>query len=412
MRPYILKRFDTDIAVINLSADGTILDFKLIEENAAYAPLHDSKSMDWLRSWWSRRAVPISQGHIKALLERQGFTHSEEYLVKNLGLSLTDYYWISPIGSGLTWANVNLFENDFHDDINIAGDESVLQDVLPHYTPNSSLQGRLDKCWTIRGGKRCMIKGNRDHQSAESMNEIIAAKLHELQGFENYTPYKLIEVHGRPYLYGCVSALFTSASRELISAYDVVISKKQRPDVNSYEHFIRVCAEHGLAEETLRPFMEYQIMTDFILSGRDRHLSNVAVLRDADTLQFMQPAPIYDSGKAMFVDSSVPKTEQEMLNIHTESFQNTERKLLAMARDRSLVDANKLPSPSFIRELYSLDAHMDDSRIEEIVHGYEMKIDLFVRWQAGENLDKIANASRLYVQRGALGDLFAGSKDS
>lgn len=407
MNPYLLKRFDEEIAVINLTEDGMILDYKLISSNEALAPLHDFKSTDWLKGWWSRRAVPISQGHIKALLERQGFATSEEYLVKNLGLSLTDYYWISPVDSGMKWENVNLFENDFHDDINIAGDESEDTGEIPHYTPNGSLQGTLDKCWTIRKGKRGMIKGNRNQFSAESINEVIAAKLHELQGFGNYTRYKLIEIHGRPYLYGCFSELFTSTHRELISAYDVEISKKKRPDVNTYEHFIQVCAEHGLAEDILRPFLEYQIMTDFILSGQDRHLSNVSILRDADTLQFVQPAPIYDSGKSMFVDSSVPKSEEEMLKIFTSSFQSSERKLLALVQDRSLVDVSKLPSSAFIRELYGLDTNMDETRINEIIQGYEMKIDLFARWQAGEDLDRIANASRHFVQKQHLEDYFA-----
>lgn len=406
MKPFLLKRFDEDIAVLSLSEEGHILDYKIVKKNEALAPLHDPKSTDWLRSWWSRRAVPISQGHIKSLLEKMGFSCSEEYLVKNLGLSLTDYYWICPAGSGLKWEQVNLFTNDFHDDINISGEEPDAMDEIPHYTPNGSLQGTLDKCWTIRNGKRVMIKGNRDALSAESFNEVIASRLHEMQGFRNFTKYKLTEIHGKPYRYGCFSELFTSLNQELISAHDVEISKKKRPDVNTYEHFIGICGEHGLGEDVLRPFLEYQIMTDFILSGRDRHLSNVSILRDANTLQFTQPAPIYDSGKSMFVAASVPKTEKEMLNIPTESFQSTERRLLAMVRDRSLVDANKLPSPTFVRELYGMDDHMDESRIEEIVRGYEMKVDLFTRWQAGEDLDRIANARRVFIQKPDLGDIF------
>lgn len=407
MKPFLLKRFDEDIAVLNLSEDGHILDYKLVEKNAALAPLHNPNDRDWLRGWWSRRAVPISQGHIKALLESRGFSCSEEYLVKNLGLSLTDYYWICPFQSGLQWSQVNLFENNFYDDINISGEAADSGSTIPHYTPNGSLQGSIDKCWTIRKGKRGMIKGNRDTLSAESLNEVLATRLHELQGFQNFTKYRLIEIHGRPYLYGCFSELFTSVNRELIGAYDVEISKKRCPDVNTYEHFIAVCAEHGLGSDVLRPFLEYQIMTDFILSGRDRHLSNVSILRDAKTLQFLQPAPIYDSGKSMFVGSYVPKTEQEMLNIPTESFQSSERKLLAMVRDRSLVDVNKLPNPAFVQELYSLDPHIDAGRLVEIVSGYEMKLDLFSRWQAGEDLDKLANASRFFVKHPNLGDIFS-----
>ena len=129
MRPYILKRFDEDIAVINLTQTGAIEDYKLFEPNVEISPLHMPESTDWLAKWWSRRAVPISQGHIKQMLVDKGLLSPEDYLVKNLGLSLTDYYWISPLDSGLRWKDVNLFENDFHDDINISGDEIDEEDL-------------------------------------------------------------------------------------------------------------------------------------------------------------------------------------------------------------------------------------------------------------------------------------------
>ena len=408
MRPYILKRKDEDVAVINITEDGTITDYRLVEENSLLAPLHDTGSTDWLKLWWKRRAVPIEQGHIKAMLEKRGLLGPEDFLVKNLGLSLTDYYWISPIGTKLRWKDVNLFSNEFHDDINIAGDEEENIPDIIQYTPNGSLQGSLGKCWTIRNKKRGMIKGNRDNLSAESFNEVIATKLHELQGFDDYTPYKLVEVHGKEYAYGCFSELFTSERLELISAYDVVISQKMRQDISSYEHFIKVCESNGLKEDVLRPFLEYEIMTDFILSNRDRHLSNISALRDADTLKFVRPAPIYDSGKSMFVYDIVPVSEKDMLKIQTESFYKTELKLLELVRDKSLVDINKLPSPSFVEDLYCLDPNIAESRIKEIVRGYEMKIDLFSRWQRGEDLKKITvgNSYKRNIKEG-LGDIFA-----
>lgn len=389
MNPYIFKRKDEPIAIINLTEDGSIVNYKLNSKNEELAPLHTEGSTNWLKEWWKRRAVPIEQGHIKTMLEKKGLLSPEDFLVKNLGLSLTDYYWISPVDSGLKWKDVNLFVNEFYDDINIAGETQRDSHIVPHYTPNSSLQGTLGKCWTIRNGKRGMIKGNRDYFSAESFNEVFATKMHELQQFDNYTPYKLIEIHGQEYQYGCFSELFTSESLELISAYDVVVSKKQPQNINSYEHFIKVCGMYGLDESVLRPFLEYQIMTDFIISGRDRHLANISVLRDANTLEFVKPAPIYDSGKSLFVNDSVPVNNKDMLKIATESFQNTELKLLGLVKDRSLVDVDKLPSAEFIRELYELDSNISENRIEEIMRGYEMKIDLFSIWQKGEDLKKI-----------------------
>ena len=94
-------------------------------------------------------------------------------------------------------------------------------------------------------------------------------------------------------------------------------------------------------------------------------------------------------GKSLFVNDSVPANNKDMLKIATESFQNTELKLLGLVKDRSLVDVDKLPSAEFIRELYELDSNISENRIEEIMRGYEMKIDLFSRWQKGEDLKKI-----------------------
>ncbi len=385
---YILKRKDDVITIVEFSDDGSVYKFHHNLVNPELAPLHSPKNQNWLNQWWKRRAVPINQGNIKQMLEKKGLVGPEEYLIKNLGLSLTDYYWISPVDSNLTWKDVNLFENDFHGNIMIDSDEND-SGQFPHYTPNGSLQGTLEKSWTIIDGKRGLLKGNRDHLSSESINEVIASKLHEMQGVENYTQYKLIEIHGREYDYGCYSELFTSQDLELISAYDVICSEKQRNDVSPFEQFIRICAKHGLQEDVLRTYLDYMIMSDFVLSGRDRHLSNVSILRDANTLQFAMPAPIYDSGKCLFVQDTVPTTNKGLLSIRTESFASDELKLLSLVKDRSLLDATKLPSRSFIEKMYGFDSQIDEKRITSIGEAYEKKIELFRAFQLGEDLNKI-----------------------
>lgn len=69
MNPYILKRKDEPVAVINLTDEGSILDYKLVTKNKELAPLHAEGSNGWLKKWWKRRAVPIGQGHIKEMLD-------------------------------------------------------------------------------------------------------------------------------------------------------------------------------------------------------------------------------------------------------------------------------------------------------------------------------------------------------
>ena len=70
--------------------------------NRKIAPLQERICVDGIQRWWSRRSVPLSQGKIRRILAEQGVSCPEEYLVKNLGLSLTDYYWIRPLDSELT----------------------------------------------------------------------------------------------------------------------------------------------------------------------------------------------------------------------------------------------------------------------------------------------------------------------
>lgn len=386
---YVLKRCDEIITSVDFSDDGSVDKFQQKLMHPELAPLHDLHDHDWLKKWWKRRAIPLHQGRIRRMLEEKGLLGPEDYLIKNLGLSLTDVYWISPIDSDMKWKDVNLFDNDFHGNIMIGELENSSRTGISHYTPNSSLQGSLEKSWTILNGERGLLKGNKGNLSSESINEVIASELHRAQGFENYTDYKLIKIKGREYDYGCFSRLFTSKKLELISAYDVIMSEKQANDISSFEHFINVCARHGMNRDNLRHFLDYQILSDFVLSGRDRHLSNISILRDTETLKFLKPAPIYDSGKCLFVQDTVPSDDRGLLSIKTESFAGEELKLLKLVTDRNCLDIDRLPPRSFIEEMYGLDTQIDDRRIVQIGEGYERKIELFREFQLGHDLNRI-----------------------
>ncbi len=383
---YLIMRKNDPISAAQFSEDGSMIRYSSQILHPELAPLQSRVSSGWLRDWWKARSIPISQGKVSEMLQKKGLLGPEDFLIKNLGLSLTDYYWIKPAISDLTWEDVNLFDNDFRENLLTDQTEPC---TSPEFTPNSSLQGQLEKTWTItENGDRILIKGNRNHLSAESINEVIASEFHLRQGYENYTPYSLIPIKGKEYDFGCYSKMFTSQQAELISAYAVVTSEKQPGDQSSYEHFINVCGRHGIDTELLRRDLEYQIMADFILSNRDRHLSNVSVIRDANTLDFLRMAPIYDSGKSLFVDAEVPSSENSLLRIQTQSFASSELKLLSYVTDRSLIDIGKLPSADYIRKMYQLDSQEEPERIERIVKGYEQKVALFEAFQNGEDLKK------------------------
>ncbi len=110
----------------------------------------------------------------------------------------------------------------------------------------------------------------------------------------------------------------------------------------------------------------------------------------------MKPAPIYDSGKCLFVQDSVPSGDKGLLSIKTESFVGDELKLLGLVTDRSLLDITKLPPCSFIEKIYSMDSPIDEKRIRLIGEGYERKIELFRAFQLGQDLHTVKMAVKKY----------------
>ncbi len=317
----------------------------------------------------------MSRDRIRALLSDLGIASTHEYLVKNIGLSLSDHYWIKPIDADLCWRDVNLFTNDFHDtvaDDEIGGSCSSESD-LPIYSPGSSTQGDLLKKWIIVEGRRCLVKGNRGGNSQNSLNEIVATFVHRKQSVQPYCAYSIFRPVGKDRIY-CSCESFTSSTTEFIPAIDLIDSKKKSNSVSNYEHLIDVCAANGLPEERMRTFLEYQILTDFVLTNTDRHLNNFGVLRDAETLRFIAPAPIFDMGNSMFWNDPAFPLAHSLDEISVNSLYKTDTRLLQLVRNKNLVDVSKLPSVDEIRAIYEQDpliVHLDS-----ILLGCRKKIDM------------------------------------
>lgn len=338
--------------------------------NSEHLPL-GGRTIDTLKKWWNMRAVPKSQRNIQQLLLRMGIPSTQSLLVRNLGLSLTDHYWIQPceLGSQLKWEEVSLFDNTFDPVIRTF----TMQDSK--FSPASSVQGQLEKYWVIdKAGNRCLIKGNIGDTGIQSANEVIASLLHKKQGKFPYVVYKL-------YRRKCICMDFATKEVEFIPAYEVINAEKKANNVSDYEQFIRVCVANGLHEGYVRSFLEYQILTDFILTNIDRHYNNFGILRDSTTLRFISLAPIFDTGNSLFSNAPLyPIQHPDLQNISVNSFASTEHGLLKYVRDFSLVDITKLPTTTEISNILKQVGAVPDT-IAIILKGYNRKIELLQEMQ-------------------------------
>jgi hypothetical protein len=142
----------------------------------------------------------------------------------------------------------------------------------------------------------------------------------------------------------------------------------------------------GMPEETFVAFMDYQIMTDYLLSNVDRHMNNIAIVRNPDTLELKGFAPIYDSGNSMFYNIPYEQIDKVHLDdIKTHSFLEKEVRLLSYVQNRKAVDLDKVEMNFGI---YEKDLSEHQIRIPKLQELYNKKVAKLRAFQEGKDIWK------------------------
>ena len=102
--------------------------------------------------------------------------------------------------------------------------------------------------------------------------------------------------------------------------------------------FIAKVEELGIRD--VRKRIDMMLVLDFIIANTDRHYNNFGLIRNADTLQWLSVAPIYDSGTSMWCKefpSAFNSGGEE-----SKPFRNRHEKQIRLIRDFSWLDLDAL----------------------------------------------------------------------
>ena len=333
-----------------------------------------------IQKWWEMRAVPASRATMQQVINNANCLNTEVYLAKNLGLSMTDTYWIKPSGIDLSFDNVKF--------ANLA---AYSHGKIPYhnatsYDPNASLGGQMEKYWDLMHKTPILVKESYKYYGQQSINEVFASIVHSRQPsnveFVRYTA-EMTEDRGVQ----CKCPAFTSENIELLSAYEMVESRKIQNSQALYDEYINICVENGIDYEQIQEFMDYQTMTDFLITNTDEHLLNFGVLRDPNTMKLIGPAPIFDSGNSMFYSDGrkAPYTRAGILDIPITSFYKREEKLLGKVKNKNVVDLNSIPSAGEVKELYA-NAGIPEEKADIISKNYDTKAKMLSEFQRGKTI--------------------------
>ena len=334
-----------------------------------------------LNEWWTDRSIPASRSGVHEALEKLEIASTKMLLVRCYALSLSDQYWICPEGSGLTWEQINFFQNDFSEDIGdvLFGAEKKA-DGLDFSSPDNTSDGNLKKRWKIINGKRCLIKGGSNPFHQQPFNEVIAAGIMERMKIP-HVPYTITWSEGVPY---SVCEDFVTEDTELIPAWRILKTQRKDNSISVYQHFINCCEALGIQGAV--PFLDRMIVLDYIIANEDRHLNNFGAVRNAETLEWLGFAPIYDSGSSLGYDK-MPAQMRSEKEVVCKPFKNHHEEQLKLVSDFRWIDFNSLADvETFITGVLSMDGaedYMEENRIRTITRMVRRRIEQLSQQAAG-----------------------------
>lgn len=323
-------------------------------------------------AWWTDRFIPSARSGLVDALSQLGFPNPQQVISRNLGLSLSDHYWVKPASSNLSWHNVNFFENPFSEDV---GDSlfgaPAKKEGFDFSSPDNTSDGFLKKRWKILDGKRCLIKAGSPPFLQQPFNEIIATKIAQRLAIP-HIPYTLLWDDGIPY---SVCEDFVTPDTELIPAWRVMQTQKKDNQTSVYQHY-RNCYEK-LGVPNVTHALNQMLVLDYLIANEDRHFNNFGLLRDPDTLEWLGPAPIYDSGSSLGYDKLTPQIRSGR-NISCKPFKKTHQDQLRMVTSFDWLDLSKLDGvDQDIREVFAgAEEFIDKERVEAIVASVNQRVQL------------------------------------
>lgn len=241
-----------------------------------------------LKSWLETRRSAKHRAEIARMLRNLGMTDIKSFIDISLGLTLTDTLWIKEEHSDSTWADVNLYDNEFSEIVSQTAFMGGISDLSFKTTsPEYGTDGMLPKCWVRRNDGVYLLKGGTkgfNGAGYEPYSEFFVSQLENALGIE-HIEYDLDNYHDR-----------------IVSSCKLVTSKEVSMIPSVY--YFKTCSELpeylDIADKlNVGKRLRDMFVLDALTCNYDRHLNNIQFLVDSDTYEIISLAPVFDNGMGL-----------------------------------------------------------------------------------------------------------------
>ena len=294
---YQLQIFDTPLIRFSLEYEnlkGIVCSVLWSDDsNAALFPIGmqftDAGVLSWLRS----RTIPKNRHYVQSILASMQLRENDLIGLLNvcMGLSLNDSYWVVPEGFSGTFAEYNLYDNDFSKALSLiayVGHGSVRARGFTS-SPEFTTNGMLRKGWRRIGGQTLLYKGGTEGASNagnEPFSEFYAAQIANAMGL-NHVPYSLASWKKS---ICSVCPLFTDKEH----AYVPIWRFGEFTTIVDIADYLK-----SLGDSFFEDFVDMMVF-DALIYNTDRHQGNFGLLVDLTTNKPYALAPIFDNGLGLF----------------------------------------------------------------------------------------------------------------
>ena len=302
--------------------------------------INDTPFRTNLSEWFRGRGIPSWRDRLDLLLHHLNISAPSELLDKAFGLSLSDQYWLKPYNTDINYDDINFFDNDFDYseflEASLSKNSKTIMSENSLKTPNNTTDGMLKKAWIIEGGTRYLLKGGYKNELLQPFNEVLASEICKRLGF-NHVTYAL-DTYKDTVVSIC--PCFITKDTELITCFQIRNDMKRNDNIKDYEEYIKVLEEHGISDARIK--MENMYIIDYLIMNEDRHLNNFGIIRDVNTLKWLDVAPIFDNGQSL----NITYYDNEELHISGEGRLFYEVKpfdeIIKVVKDIKRIDLSKL----------------------------------------------------------------------
>lgn len=258
-------------------------------------PVYLQKSCTYtdFKKWMEYRTMPTTRENIDMVIAE----HGESWRDNKNYASLTDQYWIKKRSEN--WKKINFFTNTYSKQV---GDLFFLpwtiqkQRKYDGNSPDLTTGGTLMKRWSQNTDKTsCLIKAGSNVSHQEPLSEVLVSVMAERLKIIPCVKYDMW-IEGVTICCKCDN--IASIDTELVPAFHIYNAEEKKENETVYDHLLRMAEKFDIPD--VKEFLDAMICMDRLTGNEDRNLSNIAFLRDSNTMKFIGPAPLFDSGNAFW----------------------------------------------------------------------------------------------------------------